>query len=49
MTIDVSPPALWWLWPEFRNEPQNLLEYLSWNGDLGHLMKVDLAAVPHYA
>src|SRR4029450_9584757 len=30
--------------PEFGNEPQNLLEHLPWDGDLGHL-ECDVAAV----
>src|SRR5215831_3499026 len=28
----------WWrLRPQFRDEPENLLEHLPWDGDLGHL------------
>jgi hypothetical protein len=23
----------WWLRPQFRDEPQNLLEHLPWDGD----------------
>src|SRR3977135_404343 len=34
----------WWLRPQFRDEPQNLLEHLPWDGDLGHL-EGDIAAV----
>src|SRR5262245_52013876 len=37
----------WWLRPQFRNEPQNLLEHLSGDGDLGHL-EHDVAAVAHH-
>src|SRR6266699_1167795 len=36
----------WWLRPQFRDEPQNLLEHLPWDGDLGHL-EGDIAAVAH--
>jgi len=36
-----------WLRPQFRDQPQSLLEHLPWDGDLGHL-KGDIAAVaPH--
>ena len=30
--------------PQFPDQPQNLLEHLPWNGDLGHL-ECDVAAV----
>ena len=36
----------WWLRPQFRDEPQNLLEHLPWDGDLGHL-EDDVAVVAH--
>ena len=37
----------WWrLRPQFCDEPQNLLEHLPWDGDLGHL-EGDIAAVAH--
>src|SRR5262249_47948995 len=36
----------WWLRPQFRDEPQNLLEHLPWDGDLAHL-EGDIAAVAH--
>src|SRR6516165_3026527 len=36
----------WRLRPQFRDEPQNLLEHLPWDGDLGHL-EGDIAAVAH--
>jgi hypothetical protein len=32
--------------PQFRNEPQNLLEHLSWDGDLSHL-EDNIAAGAH--
>jgi hypothetical protein len=38
----------WWrLRPQFRNQPQNLPEQLSWDRDLGHL-ESDIAAVAHH-
>src|SRR5262245_4836145 len=46
MTSNVSCWPWWWLRPQFRNEPQNLLEHLPCNGDLGHL-EGDIAAVAH--
>jgi len=27
----------WWLRSQFRDEPQNFLEHLPWDGDLRHL------------
>jgi hypothetical protein len=36
----------WWLRPQFRNEPQNLLEHLSRDRNLGHL-EGNTAAVAH--
>src|SRR5262249_19790950 len=36
----------WWLRPQFRDEPQNLLEHLPCDGDLGHL-EDNIAAVAH--
>ena len=40
-----------WRWsrlrPQFRDEPQNLLEHLPWDGDLGHL-EGHIAAVAHH-
>jgi len=41
---DVSRWRWWRLPPQFRDEPQNLLEHLPWDGDLGHL-EGDRAAV----
>jgi hypothetical protein len=35
-----------WLRPEFRDQPQNLLEHLPWDGNLGHL-ESDVTAVAH--
>src|SRR5262245_13489138 len=46
MTSNVSCWPWWWLRPQFRDEPQNLLEHLPWDGDLGHL-EGDIAAVAH--
>src|SRR6266699_5226695 len=37
----------WWLRPQFRDEPQNLLEHLPWDGDLRHL-EDDVASVAHH-
>src|SRR5437899_1618330 len=37
MTSNVSRWRWWWLRPQFRDEPQNLLEHLPCDGDLGHL------------
>src|SRR5215471_21820240 len=47
MTSNVLRWRWWWLRPQFRDEPQNLLEHLPWDGDLGHL-EGDIAAVAHY-
>src|SRR5258705_12355515 len=44
MTSNVSRWRWWWLRPEFRDQPQNLLEHLPRDGDLGHL-EDDIAAV----
>src|SRR4029450_11088998 len=44
MTSNVSCWRGWWLRPQFRDEPQNLLEHLPWDGDLRHL-EDDIAAV----
>src|SRR5262245_59875153 len=44
MTSNVSRWRWWWLRPQFRDEPQNLLEHLPCDGDLGHL-EDDIAAV----
>src|SRR5499427_1131251 len=46
MTSNVSCWRWWWQRPQFRDEPQNLLEHLPWDGDLGHL-EGDIAAVAH--
>src|SRR6516164_3575003 len=43
---NVSRWRWWWLRPQFRNEPQYLLEHLPWNRDLGHL-EGDMATVAH--
>jgi hypothetical protein len=40
---NVSSSRWWRLRPQFRDEPQNLLEHLPWDGDLGHL-EDDIAA-----
>src|SRR5215467_2928151 len=45
-TSNVSCWRWWWLRPQFRDKPQNLLEHLPWDGDLGHL-EDDIAAVAH--
>src|SRR5262249_41468845 len=47
MTSNVLRWRWWWLRPQFRDEPQNLLEHLPWDGDLGHL-EDNIAAVAHY-
>src|SRR5262244_3950896 len=47
MTSNVLRWRWWWLRPQFRDEPQNLLEHLPCDGDLGHL-EDDIAAVAHY-
>ena len=44
MISNVSRWRWWWLRPQFRDEPQNLLEHLPWDGDLSHL-EGDVAAV----
>ena len=46
MTSNVSRWRWWWLRPQFRDEPQNLLEHLPCDGDLGHL-EDNIAAVAH--
>src|SRR5262249_52354202 len=46
MTSNVSHWRWWWLRPQFRDEPQNLLEHLPCDGDLGHL-EDNIAAVAH--
>src|SRR6516164_1430075 len=43
---NVSRWRWWWLRPQFRNEPQYLLEHLPWDRDLGHL-EGDMATVAH--
>jgi hypothetical protein len=43
MTSNVLRWRWWWLRPQFRDEPQNLLEHLPCDGDLGHL-EDDIAA-----
>src|SRR5262247_2707818 len=47
MTSNVSRWRWWWLRPQFRDEPQNLLEHLPCDGDLGHL-EDNIAAVAHH-
>src|SRR5262249_28962237 len=47
MTSNVSRWRWWWLRPQFRDEPQNLLEHLPCDGDLGHL-EDNIAAVSHH-
>ena len=47
MTSNVLRWRWWWLRPQFRDEPQNLLEHLPCDGDLGHL-EDDVAAVAHH-
>src|SRR6516165_2008812 len=47
MTSNVSRWRRWWLRPQFRDEPQNLLEHLPCDGDLGHL-EDNIAAVAHH-
>ena len=37
MSMGVSYWRGRWLRPQFPDQPQNLLEHLRWNGDLGHL------------
>jgi hypothetical protein len=46
MTSNASRWRWWWLRPQFRDEPQNLLEHLPCDGDLGHL-EDNIAAVAH--
>ena len=43
---NLNLPALIYLLtrPQLRNEPQNLLEHLPWDGDLGHPVAHDLRA-----
>ncbi len=43
---NTSRPRWRWLRSQFRDEPQNLLGHLPWDGDLGHL-EGDIAAVAH--
>jgi hypothetical protein len=38
--------AWWRLRPQFRNEPQNLLKHLPWDGDLGSAIKWTRLEVP---
>src|SRR5215470_14970387 len=47
MTSNVSRWRWWWLRPQLRDEPQNLLEHLPCDGDLGHL-EDNIAAVAHH-
>src|SRR6516162_3301465 len=47
MTSNVSCWRWWWLRPQLRDEPQNLLEHLPCDGDLGHL-EDNIAAVAHH-
>src|SRR5258708_12250699 len=47
MTSNVRRWRWWWLRPQFRDEPQNLLEHLLRDGDLGHL-EDDIAAVARH-
>ena len=42
--IGVSRGRWWWLRPQFRDQSQNLLEHLPWDGDLRHL-EGDITAV----
>ena len=51
LPLNASPSVVscwrwWWLRSQFRDEPQNLLEHLPWDGDFGHL-EGDIAAVAH--
>src|SRR5215831_18410615 len=46
MTSNVSRWRRWWLRPQFHDQPQNLLEHLPCDGDLGHL-EDNIAAVAH--
>src|SRR6476620_1921669 len=46
MTSNVSRWR-WWLRPQFRDEPQNLLEHLPCDGDLRHL-EDNIASVAHH-
>src|SRR5262245_47615579 len=47
MTSNVSCWRGWWLRPQFRDEPQYLLEHLSWDSDLRHL-EDNIASVAHH-
>src|SRR6516162_2899690 len=47
MTSNVSRWRWWWLRPWLRDQPQNLLEHLPCDGDLGHL-EDNIAAVAHH-
>src|SRR5215469_18957224 len=47
MTSNVSRWRRWRLRPQFRDEPQNLLEHLPCDGDLGHL-EDNIASVAHH-
>ena len=46
ITIERLTRRWWRLRPQFRDEPQNLLEHLPCDGDLGHL-EDNIAAVAH--
>src|SRR6266567_5484437 len=42
LLLDACPSNMsrwrwWWLRSQFRDEPQNFLEHLPWDGDLRHL------------
>jgi hypothetical protein len=37
MSIGLSRWRWWWLRSQFCDQPQNLLEHLPWDSDLGHL------------
>jgi hypothetical protein len=44
MSIGLSRWRWWWLRSQFCDQPQNLLEHLPWDSDLGHL-EDDVTAV----
>src|SRR5450830_2135642 len=46
MSIGLSRWRWWWLRSQFCDQPQNLLEHLPWDSDLGHL-EDDVTAVAH--
>ena len=46
MSIGFSRWRWWWLRSQFCDQPQNLLEHLPWDSDLGHL-EDDVTAVAH--